>query len=69
MIQVQISLNYKNNVSSLAFVTNIPYDATAQIIGEFFKSKFGEISDLLILNENYHGKRISRGIGFVEFKD
>ncbi|OHT04585.1 RNA-binding protein [Tritrichomonas foetus] len=50
------------------FVSNISYSHTAKELGDYF-TKFGAISDARILSERFRGKLLSRGIGFVEFKD
>lgn len=64
-----ISGTYKNDVTSLALVTNIPYSATAKDIGDFFNQQFGDIRDARILTESYFNKMYSIGIGLIEFKN
>lgn len=56
-------------MTSLAFVENIQFDATAKDIGDYFNSKFGAIKDASIVAEYKNGEYYSRGIGLVEFND
>lgn len=48
------------------FIRNIDYNVTADELTNLFK-KYGEIKSTRILTEKFHGKYVSRGIGFVEF--
>lgn len=50
------------------FIRNIPYSATAQELSAYFE-RFGAIERATILQDRYHGKIFSRGIGFVGFKE
>ena len=50
------------------FVNNIPYSATARELADHF-NVFGFVHDSKILNETYHGKQVSRGMGFIIFEN
>lgn len=50
------------------FVSNISYKSTQKELREFF-TKFGSVKAARILTERFRGRFVSRGIGFVEFRE
>lgn len=51
------------------FVRNLHYRASKQEISEFFSEHFGKVKSVRIIKKTEHGKRRSRGFGFVVFED
>jgi RNA recognition motif-containing protein len=50
------------------FVSNLPYDLSSDEFRAAFE-RFGDVAEVTIATNWYHGRRQSQGYGFVDFRD